>query len=443
MEQKTISMDIGDYNISITPKVKESKKPEPIKHLGGDTIPMHLLGNFDIIEKADDRRIIAGYGSVVEIDKENHIIPKKALEEGIETLLKDSDYSNLMLVHRNIQVGKILKEYNDLKTHVNDKGLFIVAEVRNDLETSNEIWKLITNGDLNAFSIAGEIILSHDECDDEKCIKVIDKLNIYEVSVCQTPMNKGSGFIVVSKGDDCLGDVIDNNTKGVITKMSDEECKDCTEKQEEHLKKADDDPAVGETTKQEDVEPTEKQDDEVEKQDEPSEDIKKDDAIESIERRISAIEESINSLINKTEEEPEQESKSDPDPEPEEPVEKQDDMDEEEEEEMEEEEEEWQSKKGEYATKEDVDALRKSLEELVKSVKTNEEIGKLETLIKSKDDLISNLQLKVETLEKAEVTPKTTIKKDDEEEDKEEKTTSSMLHKDSLGTGVWYHNPDY
>jgi phage head maturation protease len=70
-----------------------------------------------------------------------------------------------MLVHKNIQVGKILPGYNEVKTHVDEQGLFIVAEIRNDLEIANKLWECILNGDLNSFSIAGEVLLSHDECD--------------------------------------------------------------------------------------------------------------------------------------------------------------------------------------------------------------------------------------------------------------------------------------
>jgi len=166
------------------------------------SLPVHLRGGFHQLSKAEDHdRVIAGYASVIEIDKENQVIPKTALEEGIQSLLENSEYSNLMLVHQNIQVGKIISEYGDVKTHVDDKGLFIVAKIRSDLDTSNQVWKLIVDGKLNGFSIAGEIVRAHDECDDSKCVKIIDKLNIFEVSVCDKPVNTKSGFVILSKGE--------------------------------------------------------------------------------------------------------------------------------------------------------------------------------------------------------------------------------------------------
>ena len=74
-----------------------------------------------------------------------------------------------MLVHQNVQIGQILEEWGDLKTHVDDKGLFIVAKIRDDLQIANEVWNQILGHKLNGFSIAAEVLLDHKVCDDEKC----------------------------------------------------------------------------------------------------------------------------------------------------------------------------------------------------------------------------------------------------------------------------------
>lgn len=164
------------------------------------TTGLELRGNFKIVRKAKkNRRIIAGYASVAIIDDENQYIPLETLKDGLHTLLDDPAYSNLMLIHKNIQIGKIIKEYGDLKTHVDDKGLFIVAEIRDDLKAADAAWREILEGNMNGFSIAGEIISSHDVCDDSSCVEVIDKINIFEVSLCHNPINKESGFVIISK----------------------------------------------------------------------------------------------------------------------------------------------------------------------------------------------------------------------------------------------------
>jgi len=163
-------------------------------------IPFNLNGNLEIIDKASDgRRIIAGYASVAVVDSENQFIPISVLKTGLETLISDPNYSNLMLVHKNIQIGRILKSYGNLKTRVDDNGLFIVAEIRKDLKIADKIWESILNGEFNGFSIGCEVILSHEECDESKCIEVLDAINIFEVSICSLPVNEKSGFVVISK----------------------------------------------------------------------------------------------------------------------------------------------------------------------------------------------------------------------------------------------------
>ena len=168
--------------------------------------PFKMYGNLKIVSKAEKeggKRIIAGYANVAIPDKSNDLITLEALKEGIQTLLSDPSYANLMVVHRNIQIGKILPEYNGFTTHVDDKGLFIVAEIRSDLKIANEVWEKILSGEYNGFSIAAEVLSSKYVCDGKVCHNVIDKLNIFEVSVCKLPVNPKSGFIILSKCNKC------------------------------------------------------------------------------------------------------------------------------------------------------------------------------------------------------------------------------------------------
>jgi HK97 family phage prohead protease len=427
----------GSYT-SYIPLFELTLKPisnkEVIK-MADDKFPVHMKGNFDIIKKSDDRRVIAGYASVVEVDRDNHLIPKETLEQGIQTLLSDSDYANLMLVHGNVQIGKILDEYNGAKTHVNDKGLYIVAELRRDLSTAQEVWKLIQDDVLNAFSISGEVLLSHDECDDKSCVRIIDRLNIYEVSVCECPVNKNSGFIVVSKAHEVFDDVINKSSQLEVKEMTKEKDCDCKEDTEVINKSKDD---KVNKSKEEDVQESEdksedkiEESEEIDKQDEDEEypmpedeEEMAEDPIAKIERRLEALEGMIQELASKEEDMPEDEEMAE-----------------------DENEEEEEPTKYPYPSKKDFDDLKNSISNLVKSIKTNEEVGKLEMLIKSKDDEISGLAKKVETLEKSEETPQTETEVKDEEEaateDENESKKDSMLSRDSLGTGVWYRNPDY
>jgi HK97 family phage prohead protease len=159
---------------------------------------MDIYGSMEVISKSK-RKIIAGYASLAVVDTENEFISLEALKMGLDTLMKDESYSNIMIVHQNVQIGKILKSYKDLKTHVDEKGLFVVAEIRDDLEIAKQTWERILSGELNGFSIGGEIIDEHKVCDEDGCVNIIDKINLFEISVCSSPINQDSKFIVVNK----------------------------------------------------------------------------------------------------------------------------------------------------------------------------------------------------------------------------------------------------
>ena len=165
-----------------------------------DKIRVCLKGDTKILlNKSDGRRIIAGYANVAVIDQDNQYIPLAVLQKGIQTLLADPTYANLMIMHKNIQIGKIIESYGKYKTGVDNKGLFIVCEIRKDIQVADEIWGMILKKEISGFSIGCEVLLSHKVCDDKECVTVLDKINIFEVSVCTEPVNQKSGFAVVSK----------------------------------------------------------------------------------------------------------------------------------------------------------------------------------------------------------------------------------------------------
>lgn len=397
-----------------------------------DTSNANIKGSFDIVSKSKTggKRVIAGYASVIEIDQESHLIPKETLEEGIKPLLEDSDYSNLMLLHRNIQVGKILKEYNKLKTHVDDEGLFIVAEIRRGLKTADEVWKAILDGALQGFSIAAEIIGAHNECDESKCWKVIDSINMFEISVCSTPVNSKSGFVVVSKGEIPCNDVFTNvlakgNQMSEEEKVKEEDKSECESTDEE--------------TKSEETQESESKEDTKTLENDEDETLKT--AVEELSRQVSAL----TGII--------QEMKGNPDEEEQE-EEEQEEIDEEDKakpkeeekppaEEPPKEEEKPKEEPGEppYPAKKDFDDLKKSINRIIKNVSTSKEILELEKVLKARDNEISILNKRVGVLEKAEVVPKTLIK--DNKDVSKEKIKSSKFVKGKIGTGVFYKDPDY
>ena len=185
-------------------KVEKVEIPEIVK-----------MSSIDVISKSVDR-IIGGYCSVTVVDSENQLITREALESALLNFMEKKQFRNIMLSHSAIQVGEVIPSYKDYKTHVDDYGMFILVKVRDDLETANEVWKEILNNDLNGFSIHAEI--AKDGMHKEEDILVIDKLNLFEVSITNSPVNKYARFDIMSKSNKN----VDNVESGGVKMAEDE-----------------------------------------------------------------------------------------------------------------------------------------------------------------------------------------------------------------------------
>ena len=154
------------------------------------------------ISKVDqEKHVIGGYASVDVVDEQRDKIPLETLKEAWEHFIKDLDYAHIHVMHSNIPVGRVLLEYTDsqgkkYKSGVDDKGLFILAEIRQDIKKGRETWKLIEEGKLRGFSIAGEVLAST-YVHDGRSYNRIDKLELHEISVVDRPANKLCLFTVM------------------------------------------------------------------------------------------------------------------------------------------------------------------------------------------------------------------------------------------------------
>jgi hypothetical protein len=145
--------------------------------------------------------IVAGYASVEVIDSQNEMIPLPVLKDAWIRFRKNEDFKIGSLMHTNIPIIKILDEYRDSKgqlwkSGVDETGLFIVAEVRDDIEMGKKTIVLIEKGDLTGFSIGGEALASSVICEG-RCYTRIDKMELHEIAVVDRPANQPSVFTIV------------------------------------------------------------------------------------------------------------------------------------------------------------------------------------------------------------------------------------------------------
>ena len=108
----------------------------------------------------------------------------------------------------NVTVGKIIPTFKDnsgrmFTTKVDDRGLFVVAELRTDPAAPEIVHKVIEdieNGTLRSFSISGNAENPVFTCDGDRCFYDINELELYEITICEEGVNQEAKFDIVSKG---------------------------------------------------------------------------------------------------------------------------------------------------------------------------------------------------------------------------------------------------
>ena len=171
----------------------------------GDSIET-LKENFAVLNinpliKAANGRplVVAGWGSYYVVDQEGHRINLEGLCRALAQFLSKPEYANMNIFHSGIQVGKVLAEFVDeggkvWKTEIHPEGMFVVCEFRTDLEVARRAMAEVLKGTLRGFSLAGNSNMDTKEirCEHGVCWEEILDLELYEVTLCQSPMNQKS-----------------------------------------------------------------------------------------------------------------------------------------------------------------------------------------------------------------------------------------------------------
>uniref|UniRef100_A0A6M3JN40 Putative prohead protease n=1 Tax=viral metagenome TaxID=1070528 RepID=A0A6M3JN40_9ZZZZ len=192
-------------------------EPEDILETIGTVYKVEKL---DIAEVEGNRRFIAGYANIAGIvDNQNEVVTLEALQKAWAQFKKNPEYAFCMLIHQNIPIAKILFEpVTDTKGNihesgVDERGLYIVAQVRDDISLSSRLWKDIEDGKVRGYSIGGrDLNPQPTQCEGDRCFSKITDLELYEVSIVPSPANKVSLFNVLKGGvemDDTLKKVAD------------------------------------------------------------------------------------------------------------------------------------------------------------------------------------------------------------------------------------------
>lgn len=168
------------------------------------TSPVQHGGSISIV-KADNDLIIAGYASVELVDKQGDLITRGALKSAFDGFMKADGFRNVQLAHSNIQVGQVIPNYTDSdgrvwKSGVDDAGMFVVIQLRDDIEKAREVANEIRKGALRGFSIGGQAFKRMRKSDNEHGdYTEISKLELHEVTICEKGINPEATFRILKE----------------------------------------------------------------------------------------------------------------------------------------------------------------------------------------------------------------------------------------------------
>jgi len=156
-----------------------------------------------------NKRYIAGYANISGIvDSQNEVVTHEALKAAWKKWRANPKYALLNLLHMNLPMAEVVFEPiidSNGSTHlsgVDEKGLYIVGLVRDDVTLADETWEKIERGELRGFSIGGRNLNPQlPVCEDGRCVREIDNLELYEVSIVDQPANRASLFNLLKRDD--------------------------------------------------------------------------------------------------------------------------------------------------------------------------------------------------------------------------------------------------
>ena len=158
-----------------------------------------------VLLKAGNDLIVAGYASVELVDKQGDLITQNALKDGFKKFMTEPKYRNVQLAHSNIQVGEVIPNYTDSegrlwKSEVDDVGMFVVIQLRDDIEKAKEVAAEIRKGKLRGFSIGGQAFKRVRKSDPKHGdYQEISKLELHEITICEKGINPEATFRILKE----------------------------------------------------------------------------------------------------------------------------------------------------------------------------------------------------------------------------------------------------
>lgn len=152
------------------------------------------------IAKVDvERRMVSGFATLDNIDRQGDIVPSDASVKAFEKFR-----GNIREMHDDKKaVGKLVSfkedSFYDQETGKLYKGVFVSAYVS---KGAQDTWEKVLDGTLTGFSIGGSVKEYEDTYDEDmsKSIRIIKEYDLFELSLVDNPANQYANVISIEKG---------------------------------------------------------------------------------------------------------------------------------------------------------------------------------------------------------------------------------------------------
>jgi hypothetical protein len=153
------------------------------------------------IAKVDkERRIVSGWATLDNVDKQNDIVLATASAKAFERFR-----GNVRLMHQPIPAGKVVSfkqdKYFDQETNKFYNGVFVDAYVS---KGAQDVWEMVLDGTLTGFSIGGAVKETDNifDKDADKSVRVIKDYDLIELSLVDNPANQFANIFSIQKVDE-------------------------------------------------------------------------------------------------------------------------------------------------------------------------------------------------------------------------------------------------
>ncbi len=146
-----------------------------------------------------DRRIVSGFASLDNVDKQDDIVTAEASMDAFARFR-----GNIREMHQPSAVGKMVSfkedKYFDPETKTMYKGVFVSAYIS---KGAQDAWEKVIDGTYTGFSIGGRMNKWDDAYDEksDKSIRVIKEYDLVELSLVDSPANQFANIVSVEKVD--------------------------------------------------------------------------------------------------------------------------------------------------------------------------------------------------------------------------------------------------